>query len=199
MRHRIASRVAELPLAGILADALVLPLHARQQIMVSRTELIGRAQGLSARCQQVTRMFHIRPHSQLFARTGIVQPVLPLYVIGLAFLGGERRGTERQLRAFAQSPRQGERAEKRAEEILLLAVEVNREILHVLHRTELRRTVLRLEAVAVARNISDDVQRPVPRGRPRQIRLIIQKRRVILSRRLQRAQQIAVRLVAQSL
>ena len=60
----------------------------------------------------------------------------------------------------------GERTKVSAEEILLLSIEVNTELLHILQCSEVRLTVFWLEVIVVVRYISYKVYLPTLAGLP---------------------------------
>ena len=84
------------------------------------------------------------------------------------------------------------------ENVLFLSVKIDLERFHILHSTETCLAVLRFEVVVVVCYVTDEVNRPTTTGCPAQICLVVNESRTVLARCLQRAQQIAVRLIAQA-
>ena len=122
-----------------------------------------------------------------------------MYVVGLAFLGGESGEAEGEGAAAAELTGEGKGTEHGAEEVLLLTVEIDAEALDILHGAEVGLAVLGLEAVVVARDIADDIERPLIGGPPREVGLIVDEVGVVLAAGLQRTHEITVGLVAEAL
>ena len=121
-----------------------------------------------------------------------------MYVVGLLLLGVEGGGKEADAGLLGKYTTQPYRAEQRAEDILLLTVEVDLERLHVLHSAKRRLTVRRTEVIVVFRNITYQVQRPALVGLVGDIGLVVQEVRTVFAFGFQRTKQIAVGLVAQT-
>ena len=181
----VSAGVTTFPFARVLLDALVLPGNAGKQGVVSATQVVGEFQALRAAGEQVAGVFHIGSHSQLVVAVGLVEPVLTLDVVGLAFLGRECRESQREVRPIVEASREFRRTEYRAEEVLLLTVEVHAERLYVLHRSEARLAVLRHKVVVVLGDVSNHVECPVAGRRPREIGLIVEEAGTIFTLRFQ--------------
>ena len=197
--HRIACGIAELPLTGVLADGLVLEEQPGADVMAAGLELIDGAGGDGARGEQVAGVLHIGANTELLAGVGVVEPVLSLDVVGLALLGGEGGGADGEGAAAAELACQRQGTEHGAEEVLLLAVEIDAEALDILHGAEVGLAVLGLEAVFVVRDIADRVQAPLVCGLPREVGLVVDEGGVVLAIGLQGAEEIAVGLEAEAL
>ena len=72
-----------------------------------------------------------------------------MYVVGLLLFGREGGTQQGDGGLVCKVAGDAQRAEIGAEQVLLLAVEVDLEVLHVLHRTEVGLTVLGGEVVVV--------------------------------------------------
>ena len=87
-------------------------------------------------------------------RLDVVQPVLPLYVVGLAFLGVIGGDDELEQGAVAGTVREGESGQIVLVEVNLLTIVEDQKLLAVLQAAEPRVLVCGLVDVAVAREIS---------------------------------------------
>ena len=100
-------------------------------------------------------MFHVRTNTQLFVAVRLVEPILPLDVVGFLFSVVESRCSKCQRTGIAKVACSTNGAEECLKLILLLAVEIDFETLDVLHRAKLRLAIRRLKIVVVAVNIGN--------------------------------------------
>ena len=92
--------------------------------------------------------------------------------------------------------RQGEGGEIGAEEVFFLSVEIDTEILGIVHGAELCFALFWHEAVVVVGNISQGIKAPMLVGTPRKKGLIVEIFRAIFSLGVEGAQEIARRFVS---
>ena len=144
-------------------------------------------------------MFHVGTYAQLLLCLCVVQPVLSLNVVRLLFFGVENRIQQTDLAVLAEVACQSGCGEERAENVALFSVEVHLKGSYVLHRTKRGLAVRGLEVVVVLRDVADNIQRPPLVGLVGDVGLIVQEVRSVFAFSLQRAQQIACRLIAQSM
>ena len=198
VRYGVAAGVAHLVLAAVLLD--VFPLHGdpRLQVVVVPAFVSHQLHALYVSPQVVAGVLHVSADTQVLRRLRVVEPVLALNVVGLLLLGVEGRRQQFYCGGVAEVAGYGEGAEVGAEDVALLSVEVDLERLHVLHRAEVRLPVLGVEVVMVAGDVTDEVDGPAAAGRPAHVCLVVPEAGVVLARRLQGAQQVAVGLVAQA-
>ena len=166
--------------------------------MASRLVTAHQFQTLHVGCQVVAGVLHIGSHTQLLLCLCVVQPVLSLDVVGLLFLGVESGVEQAHLAVLREVARQSGGGEECAEDIALLTVKIHLEGLHVLHGAKRCLAVCGLEVIVVFRDVANDVQRPALVGLIGDIGLVVEEVRAVFTFRLQRAQQIACRLVAQA-
>ena len=143
-------------------------------------------------------MGHVGGHVELCLLQGVVQPVLSLYVVGLALLRVE--GAERgcQPRALSRAALELQRAVEGAEEVLFVSVEVHLEFVRLVHRAELRLAVFRREAVFVVGDVADHADLPGFAQLPVEVHLVVYESGRVFTLRVERSEQIFGGLVAES-
>ena len=199
MRHTVACRVAVFIFGRVLAYALNLVRHGTLDIVFGRLVVHHELDTLDVSLEIVAGVLHVRAHAEVLRCLRLRQPVLSLDVVALLLFCPESRSEERDARLVVlEFMRYGHGTEIGAEEVLLLTVEINAETAHVLERSEPCLAVLGFEIIVVLRYVSDEVDLPVCLWPPAEICLIVKEIRPVLTLRLQRSEQIAVRLVAQS-
>ena len=95
MRNVITRRITIFVFGRVLLDALKLIGHSSLNLMLASTMLHHQLQTLHVSVEIVTRMLHIRTHTEVFRRLCLCQPVLSLNVITLLLFRCESRCEER--------------------------------------------------------------------------------------------------------
>ncbi len=145
--------------------------------------------------QIVACMLHVCSYTEVYICLCIVKPILPLCIVCLLFLGIKCRCQQRHCSTVAKMARDAQCTEICAEDVLLLTVKVYSERLHVLHRSERRLAIGRLEVVVIFRYVTDKIHRPPTVRFITEIRLVIKEVGLILAFCLQRTEQVAIGLV----
>ena len=196
--HRVARRVAHFVLAVVLGDLFHSVGDARLHVVLAGFLVEHQLYALHVGFQIVSCVLHIGAHTEVLTGFCLCEPVLSLNVVGFLLLGIEGRRDEREVGVLGQVSGDVERAKEGAEQVALPTVEIDAEGLHVLHRAKLGLAVFGLEVVVVVRNVADEVDGPALVGLPGQVGLVVEEVRIVFALGLQRAQQVAVGLVAQS-
>ena len=129
-------------------------------------------------------MLHIGSHAQILTRLRLREPILTLDIVAFLLIGIERGVDQRQMRVVGEMACDVQRTEICAEQVLLPSVEIHAERLHILHRTELRLTVLRIKLIMIIGNITNQLDTPSLVGLIGEVGLVIEEVRLILTLRL---------------
>ena len=179
----VVGRVAPFPFADAVVDAFHLPADAPFQVVPVHAVLalvadVGHG-GLQAVAGVLVVVAHAQRLALLFLLGGshvhFTQAVFARYVVGLALVGVEGRCHQAQPQVGLRAVVEGQCPEGRAEEVLLLPVEVDGELAGHVVRAEARGALAGHELVGVLREVAQEGQFPFRVEAVGHVRLVVQE------------------------
>ena len=195
----VAAGVPHLVFSRLFLDMFRFVGHSRLDVVMLCTMVAHELETHHIRCQIVAGMFHVGTHAEVLLRLCVVEPVLPHDVIAFTLFGVESRCQKFYGCMLVEMSSDAGCSEEGTEHILFLTVEVHLERLHVCQCSEFGLTVFGLEVIMIFRDVSDEINRPSFIRFVTDMRLIINKIWLILSSCFQGAQEIARRLVSDTM